>query len=193
MLSKRKKAIKAIINFKKVFDKIEPKVPRKLAGDMGEFYVLRELENNGFKCEHKGGYAGCDIYIPDVNKRIEVKTSLLKNEGIFNKGINFYGWKFQNKNQKRIEKFDILVCVALDDEFINPNFYIFTYQEAFSVEDVNIRRYPSIKKKICLFENKRALKEAIRTKPELVTKFEKYFNLNALRFRDKWAKIKKQK
>lgn len=189
MTKKYEKAIKEIIKFKKFFNNIEPKIPNKLKGDIGELYVLRELEKRGFTCEHKGGFAGCDIYMPDVNKRIEVKTSLLKNENIFDRGINFYGWKIQNKNQKRIEKFDILACVALDDEFINPNFYIFTYQEAFSVEDVNIRRYKNIKKKICLFEDRKAFESAKKTKPRLVTKFERFFNRYPRKFLNRWDKI----
>ncbi len=157
---------------------------------MGEFYVLKELEERGFKCEHRGGQAGCDIYIEPLNTRIEVRTSLLKNEGIFKAGINFFGWRIQDRKQKKVNKFEILVCVALDDKFIKPDFYIFTHKEAFSVDDVNIGRFPNVKKKICLFENAKALKDAIRTKPELVTRFEKYFNQNSLKFRDKWSKIK---
>lgn len=39
-----KKAIKTIIKFKKAFDDIDPKVPRKLVGEIGEFYALQKLE-----------------------------------------------------------------------------------------------------------------------------------------------------
>lgn len=34
------KAIKAILNFKNIFDSIDPKTSRKLVGEVGEFYVL---------------------------------------------------------------------------------------------------------------------------------------------------------
>lgn len=189
MTFKYKKAIKTILNFKKIFDKIEPKIPRKIVSDLGEFYVLNELEKRRFNCVHKGGQAGYDIYLDELDKRVEVRTSLLKNEGIFKKGINFFGWRVKDRNQKRIDKFDVLVCVALDDKFIKPKFYIFTHKEAFTVDDVHIGRFPNVQKRIALFENKAAFKEAVKTKPKLVTKFERSFNLHPSKFLNKWNKI----
>jgi len=184
------KAIKEIIKFKKTFDKIDPKIPRKLVGEIGEFYVLQELYKRGFKnVKHKGGQSGYDIYLEDNSKRIEVRTSLLKNEGLYPKKIQFYGWRVKDRNQKKKVKFDVMIGVALDDTFRYPKFYIFTHKEAFSIEDVNIGRFRSVQKKIHLFENRKTYKEAIRAKPNLVTKYERYINKHPDRFRNKWSKI----
>ena len=185
-----KKAIKTIIKFKKAFDDIDPKVPRKLVGEIGEFYALQKLEQFGLKPNHKGGHGGYDIYLEKINKRIEVRTSLLKNE-VFPKGINFYGWRVENRNQKKSEKFDYLVCIALDDNFIKPKFYVFTYQQAFEVGDVNIGRFGNIKKKIQLFKDKTTYKNALKSKQSyLITPYEQKINNNPSSFQNKWEKIK---
>lgn len=183
-------AIKEIIKFKRIFDKIDPKIPRKLVGEIGEFYALRELCKRGFKkIRHKGGQSGYDIYLEDNGKRIEVRTSLLKSEGVFPKNIQFFGWRVKNRNQKKKAKFDVMIGLALDNTFKYPKFYIFTYKEAFSVGDVKIGRFNNVQKKIYLFKDKRAYKEAIRLKPNLVTKYERYINKHPDRFRNKWSKI----
>jgi len=126
----------------------------------------------------------------EINKKIEVRTSLLKNEGIYpDKTICFWGWRIENRHQKKIKKFDYLIGVALDDNFSKPQFYIFTYKEAFSVGNVNIGRVKNVKKKIHLFENKRSYKKAIELKPSLITPYEKQINLNSSKFLNKWNKI----
>ncbi len=186
-----KKAIKTIIEFRKAFDGIDPKVPRKLVGDIGEFYALQQLERLAFEPDHKGGHGGYDIYLREINKRIEVRTSLLKNEGVFPKGINFYGWRVENRNQKKSEKFDYLVCIALNDNFIQPRYYIFTYQEAFKVGDVNIGRFGNVKKKIQLFKNRTTYKNALKSKQAyLITPYERKINRSPSSFQNKWEKIK---
>lgn len=190
MRNKNKLAIRAILKFKRDFDRIDPKIPRKLVGEIGEFYAMQRLIDKGFLPEHRGGQGGYDIHLADINKRIEVRTSLLKNEGIFlDQTMRFYGWRVQNRNQKKRQKFDYLIGVALDDKFLKPKFYIFTYKEAFSVGDVLIGRFNNVKKKISLFENKTTFKKALKQKPKFVTKFERYINRNPKRFLEKWGKI----
>src|SRR3989338_7595864 len=190
-MEKYKEAIRAIINFKKVFDKINPKVPRKLVGEIGEFYLLKKFKNLRLNPENKGGRGGYDIYLKEIDKRIEVRTSLLKNEGIFSdKSIRFWGWRVEGRNQKKSEKFDYLVCVALDDNFANPRFYIFTHEQAFSVGDVLIGRFNNVKKKITLFETKNSYRKALKIKPEFVTGFERMVNNKPQQFLNKWHSIK---
>ena len=185
------KAIGTIINFKKAFDKIDPQIPRKLVGEIGEFYVLQELKKLGFRPEHKGGQGGYDIYLKEINKRVEVRTSLLKNEGVYpNEAIRFWGWRVEDRNQKKAKKFDYLIGVALDDNFSKPKFYIFSYEEAFSVGNVKIGRFKNVKKKVHLFENKMAYKKALKLKPNLITPYERQINLNPYKFLNKWNKIK---
>ena len=178
------------MNFKKNIEKFYPKIPNKLVGEIGELYVLRELEKRGYSLEHKGGQSGFDILIKNLEKKVEVRTSLLKNEGTYPKQVQFYGWRVKNRNQKKERKFDIMIGVALDKTFTEPKFYIFTYKEAFSVGDVNIGRFKNVQKKIHLFENQRAYKKAVKSKPALVTKFERYVNTHQSEFLDKWNKIR---
>ena len=185
------KAISAILQFKRTFDKIDPKVPRKLVGEIGEFYTLQKFERMSLQPEHKGGQGGYDIYLKKINKRIEVRTSLWKNEGVYpDQTIRFWGWRVENRNQKKSEKFDYLVGVGLDDDFTKPKFYIFTYKEAFSVGDTIIGRFKNIKKKIHLFETKVAFKKALKSRPKLITSFERKINLKPSQFLGKWDKIK---
>lgn len=121
-----KKAIEEIIRFKEAFDSIEPnsKIPRKLVGELGEFYVLDKLNKLRLKLTHKGGQAGFDILIENNRMKIEVRTSLLKNEGLYPENIRFFGWRVKNRNQKKDGKFDIMIGVALDETFKKPRFYM---------------------------------------------------------------------
>lgn len=185
------KTINAIIKFKRAFDKIDPKIPRKLVGDIGELYALQQLEKAGLQPEPKGGQSGYDIYLKKIDKRIEVRTSLWKNEGVYpDKTILFWGWRVENRNQKKSEKFDYLVAVGLNDDFSKPKFYVFSYKEAFSAGDVHIGRFTNVKKKIHLFENATSYKKASKLNPELITPFERKINQNPAQFVDKWNKIK---
>ncbi len=189
MSSNYQKAIKCIIQFKRNIEKFDPKIPNKLVGVIGEFYVLYELEKRGFSVKHKGGMAGFDILIENSDKRIEVRTSLLKNEGLYPQNVYFYGWRVKDRNQKKEDKFDIMVGVALDDTFTRPKFYIFTHKEAFSVDDVDIGRFKNVQKKIHLFKNLGICKKAIESKPSLITKYEKHINKHREEFLNKWNKI----
>jgi len=185
-----KRAIDEIVKFKENFESIDPKIPRKLVGELGEFYVLDKLYELGFtELKHKGGQAGFDIYIEDNGKKIEVRTSLLKNEGLYPEDVLFFGWRVKNRNQKKEGKFDIMIGVALDETFKKPKFYIFTHDEAFSVQDVDIGRFKNVQKKIHLFESETAYKEAIRSKPKLVTKYERHINEHQSDFLNGWEKI----
>lgn len=189
-----KKAIKIIVEFRKKFNNLDKdensKVPRKLVGEIGEFYALQKFKQLGFEPKHKGGQGSYDIDLIKINKRIEVRTSLLKNEGVYPKEIYFYGWRVQNKNQKNDKKFDYLVCIALDNNFIKPKFYVFTYKEAFKVGNVNMGRFRNVKKKIHLFKNKAIYKKALKSKKKLITLYEQKINNNPFLFKDKWKKIK---
>lgn len=185
-------AIKEIIKFKKIFDPINPALPRRLVGEIGEYYVLRKLKKLGFRdIEHKGGQSGYDIYLGDINKRIEVRTSLLKNEGTYPKDVIFFGWRVKNRRQKtNVAKFDFLIGVALKNSFKKPKFFIFSHKEAFSVGNIDIGRFKSVQKKIHLFKDRKALMKAIASRPMFVTKYEKFINTHQAKFLERWDKIK---
>jgi hypothetical protein len=196
-----KKLIDLIVRFKKEYNhtlsKLEVteslhKVPNKIAGTVGEFYVTQELVKLGHKdLEYKSGQSAFDLFLPSLNKRIEVRSSLLKNEGLYPKGVDFYGWRVQDRSQKVEQKFDVLVCVALPEDFSKPQFYVFTHTEAFKVDDVKIGRFPNVKKKINIFRDHKTFVEAIQSKPEAVTRYERYINRNQPLFLNAWDKLKK--
>lgn len=60
---------------------------------------------------------------------------------------------------------------------------------AFAVEDVVIKRFKNVQKKILIFENKKVYKDAIKLKSNIVTKYERYINENQNEFLDNWNKI----
>lgn len=191
------KGINCIIKFADEINKIDPgkelKIVGKLIGPLGEMYANRELLKRSYTVEPKGGQSGCDLIV-DPNVRIEIKTSLLKNENIYKKS-QFFGWTVKTVNQKKGKKFDIMICTALDGA-LKPKFFIFTYDEAFLVGDVNFPeenhnwRYRStIQKKIHLFENEKSYLEAFKEKPWLITPYEQFINIHPKRFLNKWEKI----
>ena len=53
--------------------------------------VKSKLAENGIRFLSKGGQAGFNIELKDSGKRIEVRSSLLKNEGIYPRDIMLYG------------------------------------------------------------------------------------------------------
>jgi len=89
---------------------------------IGECLVLRELLKRGFCATWKGKYGFGKYDIAIGNKRIEVKTATYSNRHRL--------WGFGGISP---EKFDYLICVALDDDLRNPRYVIFTKDEAKSL------------------------------------------------------------
>lgn len=87
-------------------------------GEWGEKMVLLKLCELGFKIAVKGGFGPHDYEVqrpPDgPARRIEVKTSSWKNEGLkHRRGERIYYWGWLVKSRGRSERdFDYLVCVA---------------------------------------------------------------------------------
>ena len=187
------KAIQEILRFKTAFDDINiernEKIPHKLVGELGEFYVLDALQRNGFEdIQHKGGQSGYDIFLKSSGLRIEVKTSLAKNDGIFPKTdpeILTYGWTALKANQDT-PKYDILIGVAIDESFANPNFYIFTRETIDQIDEIPLKRYSSVKKRIWLFADHQTYLQALEIKPKAITDFERHLNEHPEEFRDRW-------
>jgi hypothetical protein len=190
--NKNKNLIKEILRFKQSVDKIDcSKLPNKLIGDLGEMYVIDKLFKLGYKnIEPKGGHSRYDIYLHDTDKSIEVRTSLLKNENVYPKGIDFYGWAVKRKTQKTDNEFDILIGIALSRSFKRPKYYIFTRAETGKLGTVKGGRFNNITKKIHIFNNETTLKRAIKAKPYQVTRYERYINRNPDKFLDRWDKLK---
>ncbi len=93
------------------------KIPPGFISSLGEFIVFSKILQTDTKAKLKSGHAGADIILSN-GRRIEVKTSTFSE--------NYMHWGF---GSIRPEKFDYLVCVALDEN-LNPDFYIFKKDEA---------------------------------------------------------------
>ena len=146
--------------------------------------VKAKLLEMGLRFKSRGGQAGFDIELEDSGKRIEVRSSLLKNEGIYPKDVMFYGWRIKDEGKE--VKYDYLVCVAFDEELANPRFYIFTKDEALQAGDVDIPRFKKVQKKLHLFRSIEEMEKAVRERPKYVTKWERKVNLNRSRYEDRW-------
>jgi len=93
------------------------KIPSSLVGTLGEFQVYKNILDKDSQAQLLSGQSGADIKLTNC-KRIEVKTAT------FNKNYKLWGF-----GKIRPNKFDYLICVALDEE-LEPEFIIFTKDEA---------------------------------------------------------------
>jgi hypothetical protein len=163
----------------------------KVVGDVGELHVLAELAERGLgSSSRRGPMAPFDICLDTDGLRIEVKTSLLKNEALYSEDIRFYGWTVTSRTQKGGCKFDILVGVALHEPPRTAEFYIFTQQELLRLKEVRIPRFTSVKKKIHLFESEEAYKCARSQKRDFVCDYEGHINLHRNEFLSRWDKLR---
>lgn len=190
-------AIELIITFKENFERLEiesdkkKKIPKRLVADLGEIYCLNELSNRFDDVTPKGGQGSFDIRVGEYNKRIEVKTSTLKNDGLYKKQIDFWGWTVSREGQKNEHKFDILLGIALDNSWRNPEFYIFDYDEAYvNNSNVQLKRFKNIQKKIHIFQSEDDLAIAQSISPDEITEREVYFNDHKSEFQNAWDKIR---
>jgi hypothetical protein len=163
------------------------KFPPFLVGLCGELLVKSKLSENNIPYTSKGGQAGFDIVLED-GRRIEVRSSLLKNEGIYSKDVMFYGWRIKDRGKE--EKYDFLICVAIDEGLTNPKFYIFTKDEAMKAGDVNIPRFRKVQKKLHLFRTLEEMNKAIEERPNFVTEWEREVNKNQDKYKERWQILK---
>ena len=93
------------------------KSPPGFISSLGELIVFSKILQIDNEAKLKSGHTDADIELSN-GRKIEVKTSR------FNKDYKHWGF-----GHIKPEKFDYLICVALD-ESINPKFFIFTGNEA---------------------------------------------------------------
>ncbi|VVB90965.1 Uncharacterised protein [uncultured archaeon] len=111
--------LKSLINEMKNSD-LHLKIPPGFISSLGEFIVFSKILQTDTKSELKSGHTGADIKLSN-GRKIEVKTARI------NKDYKDYmHWGF---GRIKPEKFDYLVCVALDEN-LNPDFYMFKRDEA---------------------------------------------------------------
>ncbi len=169
---------------------LKEKQPTYLIGLAGELLVKTHLTESRIPFEAKGGQAGYDILLRDreSKNRIEVRSSTLKNEGLYSEKIMFYGWRLQNWNEEI--GYDYLVCVAFDDALSNPRFYLFRRDEVEKANDVWIGRFGKVRKKLHLFRTLDEMEKAVAEKPELVTQWERTVNQEQKEYENCWKTLK---
>ena len=185
--------IDAINRLRDLYRKSGLKEPKGLLGELGEFLVIRELLRNGYAFEKKGGQGGYDVLLKNPNRRIEIKTSTLKNNGEYkDKHVRFWGWAIERKSQKQKDKFDYFIGIALDDKIIESSqFYIFSADELRVVGEVNnLGRFRNVKRAVHLFESPDAYVRAIKVSPENARATGGLINENPELFLNKWSKFK---
>ena len=161
--------------------------------------VLLKLQGLGFELVPKGGFGPHDIEArrPPGGpwRRIEVKTSRWKNEGLRDpdgRNIHYWGWLVKDRKQRDL-RFDHLVCVAeIKGETRAARFFVFTREEANSQPSLLPRpgvKPANVEKKIDLFENETEFERAREVDHELFSSLEAALNRNPSAFEDAWGKI----
>jgi len=157
---------------------VKGRFPTFLTGLTGEYLVMAWLMKKGLKFHPKGGQAGYDLELQGGIK-IEVRTSLLKDEGIFSKEkkILNYGWRLKEKG--RDVKFDYVICVALDERNVeNSKCYVLTKSEVEKAPSIEVGRFKKVEKRLWIYRDLQTMNEAKRDKPKYVPKWEENININ---------------
>lgn len=123
-----------------------------------------------------------DIYLPDIGKRIEVKSCRIVD-----------GWadaSFSDGNQILTKKFDYCVWIIFDDFGAVKHRFVFSADELKEV--ANGRKQFQHKSNQCLLllaPNPKEYEKYIRDEGITVFKIERELLRNPKRYRDAWAKI----
>jgi hypothetical protein len=166
-------AIQAILNLVDALKDVGP-LPRGLIGTLGELYFAQQLDGTGQTYKYRGGSASVDFIVN--GKKVEVKTSSLKNESLYPEGIDFWGWSVPSERKK----FTTLICIALDKD-LAPTFYSFSRDQALSVPDVDLG-WLGVRKKIHLFRDQDTYRQACAARPELLSDLEEKLNEHRERY-----------
>jgi DNA polymerase/3'-5' exonuclease PolX len=128
--------------------------------------------------------------------KIEVRTSLLKDEGIFSKEkkILNYGWRLKDKNKDI--KFDYMVCVALDIErdIENSKCFVLTQQEVAEAPSIEISRFSKVEKRLWIFQDLDVMNEAKKDSPQYIHQWEENINRNKDQYllETRWKKLSRE-
>ncbi len=162
---------------------------RVLRSKYAEFLVAREIALRGYDVQvlNERDVKSADIYIPKIDRRVEVKSGVFKVES----GIMTTDASFGKGNQIKERKFDICVFVAFDG--INPEFYIFTLNELLEVgenERVNIADHPNTNPcLLILCKNYEDYEKYLKMHNEKMLNIEIDLHKNPKKYKDRWDKI----
>jgi len=111
-----------------IFDKNCERMNKScVKGFLGELIVLQKLKSEGLDPIHLGKQSGVDINVKGL--KIDVKTSELKDDGFETKN---WGWALKRKGKEI--KYDVALCVALDEELNTAGFYCIYQENVLSFE-----------------------------------------------------------
>lgn len=113
LIKSYQKIMADIRSLDKKLKKVDQTLPGALVGRYGELFALCELIKRGFQPEYRGKRFKADIFIPKLNKYIEVKFDRVKK-------LHYVGWDGIKPN-----KFDYLIGIIADQNFEIKDIYIF--------------------------------------------------------------------
>lgn len=149
-----------------------------MVGLAGEYLAMSWLTERRIQFRPKGGQAGYDLELLS-GSRIEVRASLLKDEGLFYKEekIRNYGWRLKDKDKDM--KFDYVFCIALDKKKLdNSKCYVLTRKEAEKAPSLEFKRFKKVEKRLWIYADLATMKRDKRDKPNYVPKWEEKINKN---------------
>ena len=163
---------------------------RVLRSRYAKFLVAREITARGYKVQmlDERETRNADLYVPRLDKRIEVKPGIFKFEkGKFFVNIISFGKGKQIEN----EKFDVCVFVVFKN--LKPEFYVFEKKE---LEEVIKHRRTKIseasEKNPCVFvicRNYSEYEVYLKHLGEKELKVEKDLHKFPEKYKDRWDKI----
>ncbi|MEY2428058.1 MAG: hypothetical protein QOJ40_943 [Verrucomicrobiota bacterium] len=151
-----------------------------------EFLVAEKLAKMGLKIQllNSRYKVSADIYLPDIGKRVEVKSCRILADG-------WADASFSGGNQILTKKFDYCVWVVFDDFGGVKHKFVFSAGELKEVADgrKNVGRHTSNQCLLLLAPNSKEYEKYIREDGIKAFEIERELLKNPKRYRDAWAKI----
>ncbi len=122
-------------------------------GYLGELLIKKKLENEGLIVQHHGNQGGFDLSFRSGGNdfRIDVKTSLLKNES--NETFDYWGWALLHENKKKKIKATHIVCLACRKN-CSPKFFIVIPIDKVSKFPNGMKQFSKVKHGLRITETK---------------------------------------
>ena len=111
-------------------------------GYLGELLIKKKLEDEGLEVVHHGNQSGYDLSIVNTDIKIDVKTSLPKDEFKWHK--DYWGWALLHENKKKDIKASHIVCLGLKKNY-SPYFFIVIPIERVGIFPRGIKQFSKVK------------------------------------------------
>ena len=148
-------------------------------------YVHRTLDKKGFTVEKRLRHPNTDydIEVETASEKRHIKVRAFR--PILDKGILTWRLTVEYRGGRA---YDMLVGVLMQDEYKQPQCYVFTDAELDKLDNYSDKKFKHIKKAIRLFTDKKEYRHAVKSKVRL-REFEHYVNKHKDEFLNKWHKI----